>query len=204
MNKIAVVASFVFGAASGAAIAWKFIDEKYKRIRQEEIDSIIREYDPNSRRVVEIPVIDISDESADESETPEAIAKKAVDKPDVVEYAKKISGMGYTNYSNTEAAPKSPEDGPYIITPDEFGEYEDDGYENVSLTYYADKVLADDRGDIVEDADILIGLDALNHFGQYEDDSVFVRNDDMKTDYEILLDMRKYTDVCKEKSRPRG
>ena len=201
MSKLAVVASFVFGAAAGATIAWKIVDEKYKRIRQEEIDSIIKEYDPNSRRAVEIQPIDICEE---ECETPETIAKKAMDKPDVNEYAKKLSGMGYTNYSNTELAPKASEDGPYIISPDEFGEYEEDGYENVSLTYYADKVLTDDHGDIVEDFDILIGLDALNHFGEYEEDSVFVRNDDMKIDYEILLDMRKYSDVCKEKSRPRG
>lgn len=40
-----------------------------------------------------------------------------------------------------------------------------------------------------------IGDDALGHFGEYEDDSVFVRNDEEQTDYEILLDGRNYHDV---------
>ena len=35
------------------------------------------------------------------------------------------------------------------------------------------------------------------HFG--EQDSVFVRNDDMRMDYEILLDERRYESVLKSK-----
>ena len=37
----------------------------------------------------------------------------------------------------------------------------------------------------------------MSHFGEYEDDSVFVRNDDRKCDYEILMDQRLYSDVIK-------
>ena len=44
--------------------------------------------------------------------------------------------------------------------------------------------------------DEIVGLDSLTHFGEYEDDSVFVRNDVMKCDYEILLDHRNYKDVA--------
>lgn len=82
---------------------------------------------------------------------------------------------------------------PYVISPDEFGQ--DESYETISLTYYADGVLADDDDEMVEDVENLVGFDSLNHFGEYEDDSVFVRNDRLKCDYEILLDHRKYTDV---------
>ena len=46
-----------------------------------------------------------------------------------------------------------------------------------------------------EDYEEHIGDDALGHFGEYEDDSVFVRNDEEQTDYEILLDGRNYHDV---------
>ena len=83
-------------------------------------------------------------------------------------------------------------DRPYVISPEEFGEGD---YETISLTFYADKVLTDETGDIVEDVDNLVGLDSLTHFGEYEDDSVFVRNDATNTDYEILLDTRNYMDV---------
>ena len=82
---------------------------------------------------------------------------------------------------------------PYIITPDEFGEFDD--YETISLTYYADGVLTDDMDEPIEDVDGLVGVDSLSHFGEYEDDSVFVRNDRMKADYEILSDLRNYSDI---------
>ena len=81
----------------------------------------------------------------------------------------------------------------YIIRPDEFGEYDD--YDTISLTYYADHILTDEDDEIVEDIEDKIGFDALNHFGEYEEDSVFVRNDRIKCDYEILLDQRKYSEV---------
>ena len=36
--------------------------------------------------------------------------------------------------------------------------------------------------------------DALNHFGEYEEDSVFVRSDPKRCDYEILRDLRSYAE----------
>ena len=68
-----------------------------------------------------------------------------------------------------------------------------DEYETVSLTYYSkDNVLTDDNDEIVDDVDEIIGQDSLKHFGEYEDDSVYVRNDRRKCDYEILLDESDY------------
>ena len=86
---------------------------------------------------------------------------------------------------------------PYVISPDEFDE---NGYQTVSLTYYADGVVEDDFYDVWDDDEIeeKIGRDSLNHFGEYEEDSVFVRNDDNETDYEILRDPRNYSDVPKQ------
>ena len=80
-----------------------------------------------------------------------------------------------------------------VVSPDEFGEI--DEYEKISLTYYIDGSLADDNDELIEDVDGTIGFESLNHFGEYEDDSVFVRNDRLKCDYEILLDQRNYSDV---------
>ena len=84
-------------------------------------------------------------------------------------------------------------DEPYVISPEEFDENED--YNTVSLTYYADGVLTDERDNVIVDVDSIVGEDSLNHFGEYEDDSVFVRNDELQTDYEILLDTRNYGDI---------
>ena len=50
---------------------------------------------------------------------------------------------------------------------------------------------------VVDDVEEIVGEESLTHFGEYEDDSVFVRNDRLKCDYEILLDQRNYSDVTK-------
>ena len=63
-------------------------------------------------------------------------------------------------------------DKPYVISPEEFGEYEE--YEKISLTYYGDQVLADENDELVEDVEGAVGFESLTHFGEYEDDSVFV------------------------------
>ena len=82
---------------------------------------------------------------------------------------------------------------PYVVSPEEFGDI--DEYETKSLTYWQDGVLTDEDDEVVEDVESLVTKDALTHFGEYEDDSVFVRNDEQGIDYEILLDTRRYADV---------
>ncbi len=85
-------------------------------------------------------------------------------------------------------------DKPYIITPEEFS---DSDYNTETLSYWADGVVTDIDNEPLTDDQIedLIGEDSLSHFGEYEDDSVFVRNDRLRTDYEILADTRRYGDV---------
>ena len=81
----------------------------------------------------------------------------------------------------------------YVIPPESFGETD---FETVSLSYYADKVLVDDtKHEVITNVDELVGRNSLETFGEYEDDSVFVRNENLKKDFEILLDMRNYSDV---------
>ena len=107
--------------------------------------------------------------------------------------------IGDSSYSdNTEdksASTETEENSPYIITPDEFGEK--DGYSLISLTYYADGILADDENYIIENMKENVGFDWINYFGNYEDDAIFVRNDEKECDYEILFDRRDYTDVVR-------
>ena len=78
-----------------------------------------------------------------------------------------------------------------IISPEEFGEM---GYQTINLTYFADGVLVDDRYGVMEEDELemAVGRDSLSHFGDYEEDSVHVRNEQREIDYEILLDPRTY------------
>ena len=51
----------------------------------------------------------------------------------------------------------------------------------------------DENGVIIDEPKDIVG-DALNHFGEYEEDSVFVRSDPKRCDYEILRDLRSYAE----------
>lgn len=188
-NKLINFMAFVVGGIVGSAVTWKYVRNKYERIAQEEIDSVKEVF---AKR--ENPIDDVAENIV-------VKAKRAKEKPDISEYAALLHKQGYTNYSGVggedrkEVEPMV--DRPYTIAPEDFGEFED--YERISLTYYTDQFLADENDDLVEDVDEIVGLDSLNGFGEYEDDSVFVRNDRLKCDYEILLDQRTYSDIIKMK-----
>lgn len=184
MNKSIVnVLIFAAGAAIGSVATWKFVETKYKRIAQEEIDSVKEVF---SRRKTEEPPAEV--ESAVEDDEPYKL-------PDNVNelYAKILGREGYTEKKG--GVEEMPVVNPRIITPEEFAE--NPAYDTVSLTYYEDNVYEDEWGVIYDKDDIeaTVGLDAVTHFGEYEEDSVFVRNDEMLTDYEILRDTRTYRET---------
>lgn len=186
---------FTVGVAVGATTAWKLLRDRYALLAQEEIDSV---KEALSRKE--------NDEFPMDEEEAKQKAMAAKEKPDITEYVSKVKDMGYVDYSdisknkndNTEEDSQTV-DKPYVITPDEFDEYDD--YDTIELTYYSDQVLADENNEIVDDVEDIVGFESLNHFGEYEDDSVFVRNDRLKCDYQILLDSRKYSDVAKSMPR---
>lgn len=194
-SKLLSFLAFVMGASVGSLVTWKCVEKKYKQIAQEEIDSVKETYAKMRKDDFEAKQADLEAMKAklypaetEQVETPE------VQPEEVKAYEDIVARHNYTSYSNdiNEKGGDMMVDRPYIIPPDEFGDYPD--YETISLTYYNDKVLTDEYGEIVDDIDDLIGEASLNHFGEYEDDSVFVRNDALMTDYEILLDTANYYD----------
>lgn len=181
---------FATGAAIGSVVTWKLVKSKYEQIAQEEIESVKEVFARRDKKVEEEPVEPI--ESVPKKE-PEGHAGTLIRKM----YGDLLKKSNYTSYSDIgeQKEEASNVDAPYVIPPEEYGEKD---YETISLVYYADGVLADDKNDLVEDADDSVG-EFSSHFGEYEDDSVFVRNDGLKVDYEILLDPRNYSDVIDEK-----
>ena len=191
MNKTINFMTFVLGVAVGSVVTWRYVEKKYEQIAQDEIDSVKEVFSKRETEFTEDTEVQIK-------------ADNAKKKPSIIEYAAWLRKRGYTNYSDMvdekpEEVKEEPMsvDKPYVIAPEEFGELDD--YETISLIYYADQILADDNDVIVDDVEDVVGFDSLNSFGEYEDDSVFVRNDRLKCDYEILLDQRKYSDVIKRR-----
>lgn len=186
-NKLINVLFLAVGAAIGSAVTWKFLKTKYEQIAQEEIDSVKEVYLRKSKEDTETL------ESVKQAlEKMGKVSKPIQDSYEVMK--EKISNLGYSSIDEEgKEREQMPIEKPYVISPDVFGDA--DGYDVVSLNYYADGVLTDDWGDIIGNVDDIVGEESLTHFGEYENDSVFVRNDRLKTDYEILKDERNFSDI---------
>lgn len=192
MNKDMMIKLFIFtaGAAIGSAVTWNALKTKYEQIANEDIESVKRHY--KMKETGEQAVKGFEDGLNGVKETTSAAEEEIKDKYE--SYAKKyLSDQDEKPGSEVKKKEEEKVEKPYVISPDEFGEI--DEYETISLTLYADNVLADDQGNVIDDVEETVGEDSLNHFGEYEEDSVFVRNDERRCDYEILADALTYEDA---------
>lgn len=205
MNKAIGFAFFLTGAAIGAASAWLAAKKKYEEIANEEIESY--------KLAVKNAGESFSKGVEEQEPDPETAAKVKEKAKTVRDYAKRLAEEGYTNYGEHYVSPEErtldeeneavpPEAVPYVISPDEFGS--DDTYDKITLLYFDDGVVAEsDTLEELSDDEIemRVGLASLNHFGEYEEDSVKVRNERLRTDFEILMDARLYSKVIARRAK---
>lgn len=190
-DKLSSVIIFCGGVFIGGFLTWDFFKTKYEKIADEEIASVKETFEHREPR---------PDKNYKVEEALKGNDAYINVSPGVAErIIQIIDSNGYRNYSNT-AIETDKKGGtadmelkqPYVITPEQYEDNVD--YTKVSLTWYNDKVLEDDWGNVL-DPDDVIGSEALKTFGQYEKDSVFVRDDDEQIDYEILLDTSSYKET---------
>lgn len=221
---------FTIGAAIGSLVTWKVVESKYNRIAQEEIDSVKEEYGhlkdlmrkeiDACRRVTNAN----QNESDDEEDDDSTVEEQDDDYPDdderdftdqekeMIDYYKISSKYRRSNGDEKEDNEKTEEgekgreeeeapyiNGPYVISPDDFGSVP--GYNAQSLDYFADGVLADSWG-VELNLDETIGEDAIDHFGEYVDDVVYVRNDRTELEYEVTRDPRTYAEAVRTNPDP--
>lgn len=192
---------FLGGVLMGGAIGVALIkiSKKFKKSSDEKFQGV-EFYEPKPRKPEE------GDHNVEwKKEFVDDIPRQ--EKPDVMAYAAKLRENGYKrDYTAPEApVPQKPEDQLeeedyiFVIPPEEFGD--DPDYTSISLTYYADDILADENDHEMDDREIdeFVGFGFEKHFGEYEDDSVFIRNDKLKCYFEILADSRRYCDILKKK-----
>lgn len=184
MNK-SVVLSFVLGAAAGAVASWYVLKSKFERIAQEEIDSVKAAFSQN-------PTDELK-ESIEEEDAQWDRVEKAAQKE---KYRTIIEDAGYKAEGEGD---DDMNDEPYVIAPEEFGEM--DGYDCESLVYYADGVLTDTWDNVIENPRELVGDDFASHFDENEgdEDTVYIQNDALNTQFEILRDAECFHDKPKPK-----
>lgn len=173
-----IFVGFAAGGAAGFLVGNAALKSKYEGIVQDEVASIKDAFRRESER---------------RKKEAEEKAKKPV-AADRMKAAKIVKDNGYS-----AEKPAAKDDKPHVVAPDDMGSI--DGYDIISLTYYSDGTLADDsdRAMDAQEIEYAVGKESLDHFGEYEDDSVCVQNDTLKCYYEILYDSRAYRDVLKEK-----
>ena len=193
-RKLSNVLLFTAGVAVGSLVTWRYFKSKYEVVEDE----------------IEEKIEETEGETETEDEDPEVSeSKMSYKKPPLKEYVKMVEDNGYVPKTHMEEVKEEIANGewddkdvyePYIIRPEEYGELH--AYETLSLNYYADGVLTDELDNPIEDVESLVPADFAEHFGEYEDDVVHVRNDNLECDYEILRDLRKFTDVVGEYPYP--
>lgn len=175
LSKILV---FATGVGIGSGVTYKILKTKYDALIQEEIDSVKESF---SR---------INNETAEEG-TEDKSAEEELRRVENV-----INQNGYVTMSDDKKVEEEEDNmnEPHIISPNEFGDCD---YVSVTLWCYTDGVVTNDDGKIISNVEELIGSDFADHFGEYEEDpdTVYVRNDDQKIDYQILAEYRAYSEL---------
>lgn len=179
-NLLSKIAIFAVGSAVGSVVTWKIVETKYKRIAQEEIDSV--------REVYAKTYGESDEEEPDEQD---------IDDEDKDEYERIIQSSGYGADDEDEEEDEEEEDEymsePYVIDEED---YDENGYDAETLYYYDDGVLVYSITDeVVDDIDGLVGNDSITQLEESGEDYIYVRNDELKTDFEILRDRRNYSEV---------
>lgn len=88
--------------------------------------------------------------------------------------------------------PKEGLSDPYTISPDQFVN-EQPFFDKITLEYYDDGILCEEISDeIIDDISGTIGMESLNKFGEYEEDVVYIRNERISTDYEVIRQHRPF------------
>lgn len=190
-NETGYLLSFVLGGAIGAGVAWFLAKSKYEALADEQIASVKEsfrlKYEGEDEE--ESEEAEPADNLPQASGTPSYMQGKSVEKPDITSYRNIIRDERYS--------PSPSEDVPdgviEIIPPEDFGE--DPDYIKIDLIMTANGYLLDEDMEPVEDEYSLLGMgvnDVRDHFGEYEDDSVYVVNHERKAYYVILDSIKEY------------
>lgn len=220
---IGIGASLV-GAGLGAVLGFFFskkrLETKYQQICEQEIAEMREHYNAKKRSLdaqaqkysldlettaAKHEVTDIIQDNeysppATSSQPPMAIQPpQAVVDAAVEEAEPEVRNIFREDYVddnwdyNKEKAKRSPVR-PYVI---HYDEREDKPYIEVTYTYYeGDDVICDERDEVVDERERLIGVQNLDRFGHGSNDSkvVYIRNDKLELQFEIIKSPNSYSE----------
>ena len=189
--------AFVAGGVIGFVVGKAVTNAKCDKI----IEAMDKEYYGETKKEEEVIEEETEDVIEEETEQRKGIRRQQT-------LAKEMDVRSNSHYDNILSKYKGehpkediddstpPDEGPYVIPPYEIGVMDD--FEVLEFTYYeGDDVMLTNLGEVLsmEDLERMVGEEALNSFGEYEDEAVHIRNIALKTDYEILYDAGRWIDT---------
>ena len=187
-NFLSKFVAFAFGVAVGSVATWKLVEAKYRQIADEEIESV--------REVYAKVYGDSTEESEDEDEEDQKIFDDLVKDLGYSSDEDEKKETGTEKETREESEGEEDEDDmirPYVI---EEEDYDEIGYDTESLYYYDDGVLIYSiTEEVIKDIDGLVGQDSIDQLLESGEDYIYVRNDELGIDFEILRDRRNFSEV---------
>ena len=217
------VAAFATGAGGSYLVTKRLLETKYAELSRQEIEQAKAYYENQSKKSEYSPQA-LIEELHNKENTEEELkqyskliqhyqntGETAISIEDIPDYddlealeryeekekeAIRTSNIFAQKEENDMAIEERDSSRPYIVSQEENFENVDE-YDQITLTYFAgDDTLVDDRDDVVRDSDRIVGDVNLTKFGVGANSSnvLYIRNENLDTDFEVLRDDGKYTE----------
>lgn len=205
-SKVSFCVGLLIGALAGSGCTYVFVSNKKEAEKEEEISSARNSFDCQIKQIIEKNRIEkeklneriieeydsfiesqgYSTESEQKQEDPKKEEPVKEEKNDLLDSLIK-------QHSQKKIISKSSQE-PYFISYEEYGEI--DAYTQRSCVYYANGVLTEDDYEIIDNPEELIGKNNLNKLPDFAENGeymVWVRNNDILTDFEIQISEDDFT-----------
>lgn len=181
MNKyIFAGISFIGGAVIGGLSSWFIAKKRYEKRHQQEMDAVWNDLQKDKS---ETEINKKYEDFGLKLDPEKGLVADIAHKPDLMTYAKVVSESGYTD---TTDLPKTND---FIYEIDN-NQLDEDEYQIIDLTLYADGILADDADYPIRDVKECVGEHYLEMI--HGKDEVIIRNEKKKIDYDICRSMLSF------------
>lgn len=222
--KIGYLVSFLVGGAIGTSLTLYFSNKHFEKRKAIELEGYKEYYDKKLAKTEKADEIctdhDAESNDADEGtfinpytgEELKAIAEvnaeieseEEKEIREAADYLEKI-GVAQEEKVSKKRSKKTKKDKPYLITPEAYNGDDDtmykDDYQHLTLDYYEgdDMVCESSTNEVFANTGRWLGYTWKNHFGddeyEYGPNEVYIRNDELRCDYEIVRDSGYYSEA---------
>lgn len=175
---------FSLGAVSGGFLGYWLTKRHYESFIDDEIESVKEAFEEDkevekTKKVytAKVRTLDYAMPEKEEEEDIDILEQAEVDETDLI-----------------DETPSERAEYPYTIGPDTYYE-EHPIFDKETLTYYSTNDYLVTESDEVLDINDHIGRENLEKFGEYEENTLFVRNDKLGMDFEVVYVDGEYEPV---------